>query len=214
MNELTCLEVEEEGLVGRYLAGRLGPDPAARFEAHYLTCDNCQTALQVAVALRAELRRLEPQAVATWSASSVRASTPGAQSRARRLRFWLPAGAAAAATLAGLLVWGQWTGEPAVHRRSPEGVVGPTAIQPVGQLSVVERFTWSATAGADLYRVAVYDMAGQALFEVEARDTSVMAPSGASFQAGQQYVWTVTARVGWDRWVGGEATPFTVLERR
>lgn len=54
---LTCTEVADLGLVERYLAKRLAPEELELFEAHLMTCPDCQRDIRLAVALRRECAR-------------------------------------------------------------------------------------------------------------------------------------------------------------
>jgi hypothetical protein len=84
-DQLTCDVVEREGIAGRYLAGRLGPDREREFEAHYLTCERCQGELHFAAGMDAVLR--------------------GPHVTVRRgTRLWVGATLGAAAALVGLLL--------------------------------------------------------------------------------------------------------------
>lgn len=86
---LTCGEVAERELIGRYFAGRLAGEELEEFEAHLLTCGTCQRELRLAGAVRRALRA--PQ------------SAQAARSRIAR-PVPLAVGLAAAAALAGLLL--------------------------------------------------------------------------------------------------------------
>lgn len=52
MKEIDCAYVDESDLVALYLAGRLLADEAEAFEAHFLGCPECSTALENAAAIR------------------------------------------------------------------------------------------------------------------------------------------------------------------
>ena len=57
---LTCDAVTAQGMIERYLAGKLSEAEAEAFEAHYLTCSHCQRELRLAVAIRGGLERAPP----------------------------------------------------------------------------------------------------------------------------------------------------------
>jgi anti-sigma factor RsiW len=57
---LTCDAVAAQGMIERYLAGKLSEAEAEAFEAHYLNCSPCQRELRLAVAIRDGLRRAPP----------------------------------------------------------------------------------------------------------------------------------------------------------
>ena len=50
--------VEQNEVVDLYLMGRLGPDEAAAFEEHYLSCDGCLEQLELAEGFQAGLKRV------------------------------------------------------------------------------------------------------------------------------------------------------------
>ena len=58
MTILSCDAVAELGLVERYVARRLTPEEREEFEAHFLTCDRCQSALVLGAGIRAALPRV------------------------------------------------------------------------------------------------------------------------------------------------------------
>ena len=49
---LTCDAVAAQGVIERYLAGRVSEAEVEAFEAHYLTCSRCQRELRMAFAIR------------------------------------------------------------------------------------------------------------------------------------------------------------------
>ena len=53
MREMDCTQTDEIDLAALYLAGRLPSDEAEAFEAHYLGCERCSSALREAGAIRA-----------------------------------------------------------------------------------------------------------------------------------------------------------------
>lgn len=66
---LTCAEVAERGLIERYVAGSATPADVQAFEAHYMTCQDCQAHLRLAAAIRATLPGLPTGARARRRAS-------------------------------------------------------------------------------------------------------------------------------------------------
>lgn len=56
--------IEEHQIADRYLMGKLPADEAARFEEHYLACDECRDRLDLAEALRDGVKRLAAEEVA------------------------------------------------------------------------------------------------------------------------------------------------------
>ena len=62
---MTCEEIQQLGVLERYLAGKLSDTETADFESHYLGCAECFEALEAANAIRAGFRVLEQQS-AGW----------------------------------------------------------------------------------------------------------------------------------------------------
>jgi len=83
--------IDAEDIAERYVAGRLPPEEAARFEEHYLDCPSCIARVETAERLKRGLRRLAEEA-------AVRAPGDSRWSRSPRLAL------AAAALLAVALV--------------------------------------------------------------------------------------------------------------
>jgi tetratricopeptide (TPR) repeat protein len=54
-DRLSCDQVDAEFVIPRYVAGTLSPPEGAAFEEHLLTCERCQQALTLAVAIRGAL---------------------------------------------------------------------------------------------------------------------------------------------------------------
>ena len=79
--------IDAEDIAERYVAGRLPPEEAARFEEHYLDCPSCIARVETAERLKRGLRRLAEEA-------AVRAPGDSRWSRSPRLAL------AAAALLA------------------------------------------------------------------------------------------------------------------
>lgn len=163
-------------------------DAAARreVEAHLAGCADC----------RAEV--LEVGRIA---------GAPPAQRRAplRRALPWLAAAAA-------LLVVSTQLRSPAPSHREPavQSAVAPGAIAPLGEVEALAPFTWSAVPGADRYHVSLFDRAGRLLWESTVSDTVATLPAevAAALAPGAGYLWSVKARVGWERWTESGLTEF------
>ena len=83
--------IDAENIAERYVASRLPPEEAARFEEHYLDCPSCCARVESAERLKRGLRRLAEEA-------AVRA--PGASRWSRSPRWALAAAALLAVALA------------------------------------------------------------------------------------------------------------------
>jgi len=82
--------IDAENIAEHYVAGRLPPEEAARFEEHYLDCPSCCVRVESAERLKRGLRRLAEEA-------AVRA--PGLPRRSRSPRWALAAAALLAVAL-------------------------------------------------------------------------------------------------------------------
>jgi len=156
---LTCEDVERDALVERSLAGRLTGADRDAFEAHYLTCERCQTELQLGTAVRMALR------------SSPAALRPRAWAR------WAGIGGLAAATLVATVLWRAQSGVP------PELLSLGAVIQAPVYLGVPLRSTSAADGGRAFdeamrdYQAERFDDAARRLQQV-VRDDANHAPAG------------------------------------
>ena len=202
-----CDEITDRALIERYVAGRLGEAETEAFESHYLTCERCQNELRLAVAIREVLPEVREAGLHAPAESEVSVIS-------RRFRVRTAAAMAAAAVLAGLLLLRPSTqdeGSAPVHRDEATGVeVAPSLRAPGGVVAAVESFQWSQVPAADLYRITVYDAEGAVVWEAETRDTLITPPDSAEFEPDARYIWTVAARVGFDRWLSSELVDFTI----
>ena len=202
-----CDEISDRALIEGYVAGRLGEAETEAFESHYLTCERCQNELRLAVAIREVLPEVREAGLHAPAESEVSVIS-------RRFRVRTAAALAAAAVLAGLLLVRPSTQDEEsapVHRDEATGVeVAPSLRAPGGVVAAVESFQWSQVPAADLYRITVYDAEGAVVWEAETRDTLITPPDSAEFEPDARYIWTVAARVGFDRWLSSELVDFTI----
>jgi hypothetical protein len=131
------------------------------------------------------------------------------RSRRRLLRVGLPA-VAAAILLA--LALPRWVHEiRGGHRGPPIPVaLAPHPVAPVGTVANAAALRWTAVAGANRYRITLFDAAGRVLYETRATDTVVALPDSITLMPGRPYLWIVEARVGWDRWSTSELVRFSI----
>ena len=193
------------GEIAAYLDNALAPSDRTRVEAHAAECDECRAELIES----ASLLRTQPQVH----------------------RWYVPAGAVAAAAAAVLLlIWVRpastptgTTGyrEPAVTTTvapvvvAPRGVVGPAPVNvPAGALRGVTAgarlFVWTAVPRADRYRLALFDEAGSVVWETQTADTAAPLPASLRLRMGATYLWKVEAQTGWNRWVASDLVEFSV----
>jgi len=205
---LNCDAIVDGGLIERYVAGTLSEAEVEALESHYLTCTRCQNELRLAAAIRGVLPAVRQAPVA----AGVRPTAVTTRWFGRRAQVAAIA-AAVAAVLAGVLLVQPSRIERLRHREAvPETEALPTVEMPVGAVRTVEEFRWAAVPAADLYRVTLYDAAGDVVWQGDTRDTHVALPDTVQLDPGALYLWQVEARVGWDRWVSSELVRFRISE--
>ncbi len=203
--EPTCKSVASDDVIRRYVTDGLAPEEIEAFEAHLLTCGTCQTELRLALAIQDELgrQRRAPSRIAAGSHRST--------------RRWLGAAGTAVAAAAALWFVVVYPGGPgeqpgSTEHRAPmeagEEAALPVPIAPVGITEAVTEVLWGRVTGADRYRVTLFDDAGDILWELEARDTTVLLPESVELTAGVSYFWKVDARVGFERWLKSDVVEF------
>lgn len=155
VTDLTCENVESRDLEAQYLADRLPPDLAERYEAHYFSCDQCWRTLQSSAEARAALFLL---------------------GRSRPRRPWRAWGLASAATLvvavgAGVLFRGAPSDAASTLRGSADSLaLRASAVG--GALTI----TWHAVPGAERYRVRLHRADGDVVLERESAETKFSIP--------------------------------------
>jgi hypothetical protein len=195
----------ESGEVAAYLDGALAPSDRSRVEAHAAECDMCRTELIEAASLL--------------------------RARPRVRRWYVPAGAVAAAAAAVvLLIWGRPDNapagaagyrEPAVTTSvapavvAPRGVVSPAPVNvpegaPRGVPSNGRLFVWTAVPRADRYRLTLFDGTGAVVWETQTPDTAAQLPDSIRIRTRATYLWKVEAQTGWNRWVSSDLVEFSV----
>ncbi len=177
----------DPGILAAYTDGLLPPAEHAAAEAHMADCDSCRGDMVAASRLTRE--------------------------RAPLRRWYVPAALGAAAAL--LLMVGRDTAPPPISvpvSREPviSTTVVPVALAPRGAVHRPTQLIWTSVPYADLYRVTIFDDAGNAIFESQARDTSVSIPADLHIQPRTSYFWKLEAQTGWNRWIPSELTEFSV----
>ena len=122
---------------------------------------------------------------------------------------------AAAATVL-LLLWSPVDDRSPGHRGPPPPPPATTPVpqSPIGAVAAVNDLRWSHVAGADRYRVTVFDATGGVVFAAEASDTVALFPDSIALVPGASYLWKVDARTGFDRWAASELTEFSIAGPR
>lgn len=191
-----CLDLDA---LGAMADGSLDAESRSRVLPHLASCARCRSALaSISRALTDPELAREIRAV----------DTPATR------RWWrVVVPVAAAATLL-LLVRpaGLFRSPPDGGHRAPVLTNGsaPAGMVPTGVVASVTQLLWRSVAGADRYRVTLFDAGGRVLYEVEPRDTVVSLPDSLRLAPGQRYLWRVEAQVGFDRWVASDLIEFSV----
>lgn len=162
-DEITCEIVDEGDLDTRYLAGKLSPEGAEAFEAHFFGCERCWGLVQQGLAVRSALApdRGAPQ-------SQREAAVP----RRPRAGWW---GLAAAAAVAAVVLGTWWPGQRSSS--STEDVLRgqdlPFPVTVSGSETTLQA-VWPRLVNADLYQVRLYTADGTLVAERERADTSIV----------------------------------------
>ena len=147
---MTCARYADLDFVERYVLGQMDEAEQAIFEAHYFECPDCFAAVQALQTAQSVLRENAPQSspvsqptpqatnaapsrVVDFSTHPARAKNGDHGSARPTGPRWLASGAtwiglAAAASLAGMLIWSPWRPHDAAPL--PEGAVAHQAAQP------------------------------------------------------------------------------------
>ena len=97
------------------------------------------------------------------------------------------------------------------HRGAPiTQATQPEAISRSASEAVPRSCAGVPVPEAELYRVTLFQADGRVLYEIEARDTSVVLPDSVRLMSGGSYLWKVEARTGWNRWSASRLFEFSV----
>lgn len=179
--------------IAEYVDDRLDAAERRAAHAHLADCADCRD-----------------DVAAVW-----RVARGGADTRlpvlAAHRRRWLAATAAvAAAVILGVVALPEFVDPPPVHRDAIS-VEPPRAVDPRGPVQELRTLRWLGVAGADRYRVVVFDADGGVVWEGETGDTLLATPPDLGLEPGEPYFWKVEARTDWDRWWSSDLTEFVVL---
>ena len=179
--------------------GSLAPEVRGSVLPHVASCARCRGAV-------ASLARAlaDPAVAREISVSS---------GRRRGYRITVPL--AAAAVL--LLLLSSPAGERSPAHRGPPPpppATTPVPRSPLGAVAAVDDLRWSPVAGADRYRVTVFDATGRVMYASEVSDTVALFPDSVPLVPGASYLWKVDGRTGFDRWAASELAEFKVAGPR
>jgi hypothetical protein len=194
-----CLDA---AAIAAMVDGTLEAERRSAAVAHLAVCERCRKAVaSVARALA------DPEV----AREARRAEAPGRP----RVRFTRVALGVAAAAAIVLFVWPRQLQEPSPHRAPPiTAAPAPEAVYPVGPVAEARSLRWTSVAGADRYRVTLFDATGSVRYEADLVDTVVALPDSVLPASGGTYWWKVDARVGFDRWATSKLIEFSIpIER-
>jgi hypothetical protein len=183
-----------EDEVVAFLAHELRGKGLRAAERHLAVCDECRDEL---VAVNEIL-------------------APRRSDRAIPWRVLVPTAAAAAVALlalAGPLRERVRELEPR-HRDAPSQIAQvPTPVAPLGAVERVDHLLWRTVAGADQYRLTLFDADAAVLWRTTTSDTIAALPDSVPLSPGARYLWRLEARVGWDLWEESDLVEFTIARR-
>jgi hypothetical protein len=185
-----------EAAVAAFVDGRsAGPAHQATI-VHLAGCARCR-------AMVASVARLA-------AAADVAREAPAARPLWRR---WQVPVAAAAAVLLAVVAWPRGTDQVGTGHRSPtiNAAAAPVPLAPVAAVAQARALRWSAVPGADRYHVTLFEVGGRVRYETQLADTVAAVPDSVALVPGQSYLWSVEARIGWDRWTSSPLTEFSVV---
>jgi len=191
-----CLQ---DDMIAAVADGSLAPELRTAVLPHVGSCARCRGAV-ASVA-----RALADPAVARELSASRRGG--------RVYRIAVPLAAAAVLLL---LLRSPAGDRLPVHRGPPPPPPATTPVprSPVGTVSAVDALRWSPVAGADRYRVTVFDATGGVVYAAEVSDTVVAFPDSVALVPGHSYLWKVDARTGFDRWATSQLAEFSIAGAR
>ncbi len=195
--EQPTLECLDDDTLAALAEGSLSAVARATALGHVASCPRCRS-IVASVA-----RALADSGVAREVPS------PGSAGRRRFLQIALPAAAAAVLLV---LAWprhGDQDGSPS-HRSPPGATALPVPRSPAGVVAQAETLRWTPVAGADRYRVTLFDGGGRVLFETQLADTLAALPDSILLDPGRPYLWKVEARTGWQRWSASGLVEFSI----
>lgn len=197
-SETTSAACLDDEAIAALADGTLNPERRAAVLPHVATCARCRGAI-ASVA-----RTLADPAVAR------ELSRAGGR---RSYRIVLPLAAAAALLL---LLSSPADDRSPEHRgpAPPPPATVPVALAPLGAVAAVDELRWSHVAGADRYRVTLFDATGRVLYATEVADTVVTLPDSVALIPGATYLWKADARTGFDRWAASELAEFSIAGAR
>lgn len=191
-----------ESVLAAYLDGGLTARERSETETHLEGCDACRAALADTVGvLDADVAEADAAGVNDGSQPRRSATQPPRRNRAR----WLVAGAALAASIAGITV----LRSPSSGTRDIESPVRDTrpgaSDERIQELPTITprndetgvaghpTFIWARKEGADHYNFRLLGEDGAAVWSRDVPDTTLVLPPDVAVERGRSYFWQVDA---------------------
>jgi hypothetical protein len=188
------VECLDDDTIAALAEGTLAPERRAAVLPHVASCARC---------------RLAVASVARALADPAVARELSIDSRGRRVyRIALPLAAAAVVLL--LLSSPADDRGPGHRGPPPPPATVPIPRSPLGTFAAVDALQWSSVAGADRYRVTLFDATGRVVYEAERSDTFAALPDSIALEPGATYLWKADARTGFDRWTASPLVEFSI----
>ncbi len=198
-SESRTAECVDDETIAALAAGTLDPGLRASVLPHIACCAYCRAAVASVARALAEPTVAREIVVAEGA-------------RRRFFRIALPLAAAAVLLL---LTWPLVDIRGPGHRAPPPATATtPVPLDPIGPVAVADVLRWSAVAGADRYRVTLFDAGGRVVYEARLPDTVAALPDSIVLAPGRTYLWKVEARTGFDRWAASELVEFSIAGNR
>ena len=199
-SETIAVDCLDDDTIAALTDGTLAPERRAAVLPHVASCARCR-ALVASVA-----RAVADPAVARELSID---------SRGRRVfRIAVPLAAAAVVLLLLSSPWDDRGGGSGHRGPPPPPATVPNPQSPLGTVAAVDELRWSAVAGADRYRVTLFDAAGRVVYEAEGLDTVAALPDSITLVAGATYLWKADARTGFGRWTASPLVAFSIAGGR
>jgi len=183
-------------------------------KAHVADCVHCRARL-------AAVMRLMDDAAVKSEIDALQAPRQLTLHRESRRPFTIPIGLAAAAAAAIVLLGPLRSGMSTDETQDASGprreaaittTTAPAIVSPVKRAERSDSLRWTSVPQADLYRIRIWDTTGVVVWTTDTRATRAELPP--VLQSGTTYLWEVSARTGWDRWVSSDLGEFAILARR
>jgi hypothetical protein len=176
--------------------------------AHVAACANCRARV-------AAITRLMDDAIVKSEISALdaprRFMPPSWSRRQFTVTGTLLAAAAAAIVMLGPLRSSISLDKTPYRETAITVTSAPRIVSPTELTSIADSLRWTSVSQADLYRVRIWNTEGTVVWSTDTRDTTVTLPH--VIQPGASYMWEVSARTGWDRWVSSDFVELNIAVR-